>query len=135
MNCRYQLHVILWATMGLFAGATNALANDKVPENPAELLSYLRNSMWVIQSDEHPRYGNGAIIFRKNGVVEHIYDNEEVEKKSWGVTDDMKVVWGGGYLRVITFSDDYQSFTDSKFGTSGRRIAEHKRGQRKKKQN
>ncbi len=132
MNLLYRFKTIPVVLLALFAMGSNVLSDDKSPKTPAELLKFLRNSMWTLQSDEHPRFGNGILIFRKNGIIEHIYENDEVERKSWGVTDNLKVVWGGGYLRVITFSDDYKSFTDSKFATMGKRITEHKRGKSKK---
>ena len=43
-----------------------------------------------------------------------------------------KVIWGGGNLRVMTFSKDFGSFTDNKFKTTGRRMTEHVTGKAKK---
>jgi hypothetical protein len=104
----------------------------ELPRTPSELLRYLPGTVWQVESNEQGRKTNikhakGTLIFRDKGVVEHIYIDGTAEQKHWGVTADMRLVWGGRNLRILTFSDDFASFTDSLFETTGKRMRKHGR--------
>lgn len=117
----------------LFAGALSA--NPKPPETdatetgspktPAELIEFLTGTVWRLHSADSAYRDEGTLRFTEKGVVEHLYGDGVLEKKHWGVTSDMKIIWGGKFLRVCRFSKDFNSFADSRFETTGKRVIRH----------
>ena len=99
----------------------------QLPQTPADLLHYLPGTVWQVESNEEGiarniQHAKGTLTFCDKGRVVHVYANDTSEDKHWGVTSDMRLVWGGKVLRVLTFSDDFTSFKDSLFETTGKRL-------------
>ncbi len=103
----------------------NVQADPVVIEMPADacdLLDYLPGTTWRMDSPKDSSYGRGTLIFKKDGYVEHVYANGRREIKRWGVIDHRSITWGGGNMRVMTFSEDLQRFEDSRFESTGVRM-------------
>lgn len=97
-------------------------ANKKLPTTPAELLVFLTGTSWHLQSGKGEYFGEGNLLFLEKGVAEHVYNDGAVHKKHWGVTNDMRVIWGGKYVQLCRFSLDFKTFVGSRNDTTGRRI-------------
>ena len=114
----------------LFVGTLSAISESSkskapeanLPTTPAELLAFLTGTSWHLSSAVESYYGEGTLHFGDDGVVKHLYRDGELKSKQWGVTSDMKVIWGGDKLRVCKFSPDYKTFIGSRFKTTGKRV-------------
>ena len=117
----------------LFAGTLLAgpessktdVAKTKLPTTPAELLEFISGTTWHLASGSGDYFGEGTLLFKDKGIVEHLHRDGVLFKKCWGVTSDMKVIWGGKFLRVCRFSEGFKTFVDSRNETSGRRVMHH----------
>jgi len=96
-------------------------AKVKLPTTPAELLKFLPGTTWRLHSGKGEYYGEGALHFKEKGFVDHLYKDGVIHKKRWGVTSDMKVVWGGKFMHICRFTDDFKVFVDNLNETTGRR--------------
>ena len=95
---------------------------SKLPTTPAELLVFLTGTTWQLQSAVGQYFGEGAVVFLDKGKVEHIYKDGAMHKKHWGVTADMKLIWGGRYIQICRFPPNYKLFAGSLNHTTGRRL-------------
>lgn len=121
MKQKYCVYLVAFV---LLAG--NVLANpesskEKSPTSPAELLVFLTGTTWQLQSGVGQYFGEGTVVFLDKGVAEHIYKDGVMHKKHWGVTADMKLIWGGKYMQLCRFSPDFKTFMNSLNHTTGRR--------------
>ena len=101
-------------------------SKNKLPTTPAELLVFLTGTTWQLKSGVGQYFGEGTVVFLEKGKVEHIYKDGAMHRKSWGVTNDMKLIWGGKYMQVCRFSPDFKTFTSSRHQTMGRRMMRQK---------
>ena len=85
----------------------------KLPTNAAELIAFLPGTTWRLQSSSGAYYGEGTLLFKDNGVVIQIYKDGVPARKKWAVTSDMRVIWGGKFLRILRLSNDFKSFVDN----------------------
>ena len=100
-------------------------AEANLPKTPIELLEFLPGTIWRLRSGTGEYFSEGTLAFKGKGIVEHLYRDGELHKKRWGVTSDMKVIWGGKFMRVCRFSEDFKTFVDSRNETTGRRVKPH----------